>query len=192
VTVLLWALTVLSLGIVALLATWLPTLVVDKGLPASAAYSTLLAWNVGGVFGIVVVGRICDRLGPRTTLLLGYAAMALLFVLFAKSSTASTFMLFAMVVNFFVAGSHYTVYGLSPRLYPANGAATGVGTNMAIGRIGSVSGPAVAGIFLGAGATGGQVILALTPVAITCVVVVLALVAASRGKLDRPAGDDAR
>ncbi len=184
VTVLLWMLTILSLAVVALLATWLPTLVVDKGLPASAAFSTLLAWNIGGVLGIVVVGRLCDRLGPRNSLLLGYLAMAALFVLFAKSSTASTFIAFAVIVNFFVAGSHYTVYGLSPRLYPADSAGTGVGANMAIGRIGSVTGPSVAGIFLNTGSTGGQVILGLTPIAIICAVVVLALVVASRGKLD--------
>jgi AAHS family 3-hydroxyphenylpropionic acid transporter len=185
-TILLWTLSVLSLAVVALLATWLPTLVVDKGLPAAAAFSTLLAWNIGGILGIVGLGRLCDRLGPRTTLLLGYLVMAGLFVLFAKSSTASTFLLFAVVVNFFVAGSHYTVYGLSPRLYPANGAGTGVGTSLAIGRVGSVLGPSVAGIFLGTGSTGAQVILGLTPIAIVCAACALALVAASRGKLDLP------
>lgn len=185
-TALLWLLMVMSLAVVALLANWLPTLVVDKGLPASAAFSTLLAWNVGGALGIVVVGHICDRLGPRTTLLLGYLGMAVLFVLFAKSSTADTFMLFAVVVNFFVAGSHYTVYGLSPRLYPPDGAGTGVGANMAIGRVGSITGPSVAGIFLGAGGTGGQVILGLMPIAVLCAVIVIALVAASRGRLDPP------
>jgi AAHS family 3-hydroxyphenylpropionic acid transporter len=188
VTILLWTLTMLSLAIVALLATWLPTLVVDRGLPDSAAFSTLLAWNVGGIFGIVVVGRICDRLGPRNALLLGYSAMAALFVLFAKSNSASTFIIFAVVVNFFVAGTHYTIYGLSPRLYPETGAGTGVGTNMAIGRVGSVLGPSVAGIFLGTGSSGGQVILGLTPIAIVCAILVLVLVAASRGKLDRPVG----
>jgi AAHS family 3-hydroxyphenylpropionic acid transporter len=184
-TVLLWLLTVLSLAIVALLANWLPTLVVDKGLPASAAYSTLLAWNVGGVLGIVIVGRICDLMGARTTLLLSYLAMGVLFVLFAKGSTASTLIAFAVIVNFFVAGSHYTVYGLSPRLYPPEGAGTGVGTNMAIGRIGSITGPSVAGIFLNAGSTGGQVILSLTPIAIVCALLFLALAIVSRGKFDR-------
>jgi AAHS family 3-hydroxyphenylpropionic acid transporter len=187
-TVLLWILSILSLAIVALLANWLPTLVVDKGLPASAGSSTLLAWNVGGVLGIVTVGRFCDWLGPRTTLLLSYCMEAALFVLFAKGSTASTLMAFAVVVNFFVAGSHYTIYGLSPRLYPADGAGAGVGTNMAMGRVGAVVGPAVAGLFLNAGSTGGQVILGLTPVALLCVLCFLALVASSRGQLGGSAG----
>jgi len=190
-TLLLWALSMLSLAVVALLAGWLPTLVVDKGLPASAGFSTLLAWNVGGVFGVILVGRLCDSLGPRNALLLAYLAMGALFVLFAKASTASTFVVFAAVVNFFVAGSHYTVFGLSPRLYPADGAGTGVGATLAAGRVGSVLGPIVAGAFLHAGSTGSQVILGLVPIALVCALCVLGLVVASRGKLDRLGSDTA-
>jgi AAHS family 3-hydroxyphenylpropionic acid transporter len=182
VTLLLWALSMLSLAIVALLAGWLPTLVVDKGLPPSAGFSTLLAWNIGGVFGVILIGRLCDSLGARNTLLLAYLTMGLLFVLFAKASTASTLMAFAAVVNFFVAGSHYTVFGLSPRLYPADGAGTGVGATLAVGRVGAVLGPIVAGAFLHTGSTGSQVILGLVPIAVVCALCVLCLVVASRGK----------
>lgn len=189
VTLLLWTLSMLSLGVVALLAGWLPTLVVDKGLPPSAGFSTLLAWNIGGVFGVILVGRLCDSLGPRNALLLAYLAMGAMFVLFAKASTASTLMAFAAVVNFFVAGSHYTVFGLSPRLYPADGAGTGVGATLAASRVGSVLGPIVAGAFLHTGSTGNQVILGLVPIALVCALCVLGLVVASRGKLDRLGGD---
>jgi AAHS family 3-hydroxyphenylpropionic acid transporter len=186
-TALLWLLSVLSLAVVASLATWLPTLAVDKGLGTGAGFSTLLAYNIGGVCGVVFVGRLCDRLGPRNTLILAYLGEAVLFVLFTRGSTASTFMLFAAMVNFFVAGSHYTLYGLSPRLYPADGAGAGVGAALAIGRVGSVLGPATFGLFLNAGSTGGQVILGLTPVGVVCALCVVALVIASRGRLDRPA-----
>jgi len=189
-TALLWVLSALSLAVVASLATWLPTLAVDKGLGAGAGFSTLLAYNIGGVCGVVFVGRLCDRLGPRNTLILAYLGEAVLFVLFTKGSTASTFMLFAALVNFFVAGSHYTLYGLSPRLYPAAGAGAGVGAALAIGRVGSVLGPAAFGMLLNAGNTGGQVILGLTPVGLVCALCVLALVVASRGRLDRNASLD--
>jgi len=184
-TGLLWLLSILSLAVVALLAVWLPTMVVDKGLAASAAYSTLMAWNVGGVFGVVIVGRLCDRLGPRNTLMLSYLTMAALFVVFAKLSSTSNFVSFAAIVNFFVAGSHYTVYGLSPRLYPAEDAGTGVGAALAAGRVGSVLGPSVAGGFLNSGSSAAQVILGLVPVALICTLCVWGLVIASRGKLNR-------
>lgn len=186
VTLLLWTISILSLAVVALLASWLPTLIVDKGLPASAGFATLLAWNVGGVFGVIFIGWLCDHLVPRNALVLAYLAMAVLFVLFAKASTASTFMAFAAVVNFFVAGAHYTVFGLSPRLYPAAGASTGVGATLAIGRVGSVLGPTVAGVLLHSGSSGTQVVLGLAPIAVVCALCVVALVAASHGKLDRP------
>jgi AAHS family 3-hydroxyphenylpropionic acid transporter len=186
VTLLLWTISILSLAVVALLASWLPTLIVDKGLPASAGFSTLLAWNVGGVFGVIFIGWLCDHLAPRNALIMAYLAMGVLFVLFAKASTASTFMAFAAVVNFFVAGAHYTVFGLSPRLYPAAGASTGVGATLAIGRVGSVLGPTVAGVLLHTGSSGTQVVLGLAPIAVLCALCVLALVVASHGKLDRP------
>ena len=185
-TAALWMLSVLSLGMVSLLAGWLPTLVVDKGLPPSAGFSTLLAWNVGGVFGVVMVGRVCDsRLGIRNTLVLTYLAMAAVLVVFAAGTSATTLIAFAAVVNIFVAGSHYTLYSVSPRLYPEEGQATGVGAALAAGRIGSVLGPVVAGLFLGAGSRASQVIMGLVPVALVCAVLVVILCNASGGKFGR-------
>jgi AAHS family 3-hydroxyphenylpropionic acid transporter len=185
-TVLLWTLMILSLAVVASLANWLPTLAVDKGLGTWAGFSSLLAWNLGGVVGIIAIGRLCDLLGPRNALIFAYLAMGLMFVLFAQLSTAATFFLFAAVVNFFVAGSHYTVYGLAPRLYPAESAGTGVGATMAAGRLGAILGPSVIGLLLHTGSTGGQVVFGLVPIAVICTLCVIALVAVSRGKLDRP------
>lgn len=186
-TSLLWILSILSLATVASLATWLPTLAVDKGLGITRGFSTLLAWNLGGVVGILTIGKLCDILGARNALIAAYVGMSLVFVLFTRADTATMFMAFTFIANFFVAGSHYTVYGLSPRLYPDDGAGTGVGANMAIGRIGAIAGPTVIGLFLHAGNTGTQVILGLTPIGIICALCVIGIYITSKGRLDRPA-----
>lgn len=189
-TSLLWVLTILSLATVASLATWLPTLAVDKGLGITRGFSTLLAWNLGGISGILVIGRLCDLLGARNSLILAYLGMSVVFVLFTRADTAAIFMAFTAIANFFVAGSHYTVYGLSPRLYPDDGAATGVGTNMAVGRVGAILGPTVIGLFLHAGNTGTQVILGLTPIGVICALCVAGIYMASHGRLDRPGSEN--
>ncbi len=185
-TSLLWIITILSLATVASLATWLPTLAVDRGLGVTRGFATLLAWNLGGVCGILTVGKLCDLLGARNALILAYLGMSAAFVLFTNVNSAAAYMIFSAVVNFFVAGSHYTVYGLSPRLYPPDGAGLGVGANMAIGRVGAILGPMTIGLFMHAGSTGEQVMLGLVPLGVICAGCVLALVIASHGKLDQP------
>ena len=60
-------------------------------------------------------------------------------------------------------GGQLILYALAPRIYPAQVRATGVGVAVAVGRLGSMSGPLLAGQLLAAGAGVSGLLLAVSP-----------------------------
>jgi AAHS family 3-hydroxyphenylpropionic acid transporter len=184
-TLLLWLLFIVTLAIFSTVAGWAPTLVVDKGLPPAAGYASLLAINVGGIAGALLLSLSCDRWGVRPVMLATYAAMAASLWLFSHSSAASAVIPLAGVVGFWMLGAQCALYGISPQIYPAASYGTGVGSAVAAGRIGSVLGPIAAGYMMEHGTTADQLIVVMAPLAVLAGVVLLALAAASGDRLHR-------
>ena len=187
-TLLLWLVFILTLALFSLFAGWVPTLVVDKGLPASAGFSALMAVNIGGIAGALILASVCDRWNVRNAMLITYGGMAVGLWLFSSSSVAGAIIPLAGLVGFFVLGAQCTLYGVSPQLYPPANYATGVGSAVAAGRIGSILGPIVAGYVMSQGATVNEVVFWMVPVAVMAGIVLLGLAAVSGNALKkRPA-----
>ncbi len=184
-TLLLWVLFILTLAIFSTVAGWAPTLVVDKGLPPAAGYASLLAINVGGIVGALLVSSSCDRWGVRHVMLGSYALMAVSLWLFSNSSTASSVIPLAGLCGFWMLGAQCALYGISPQIYPPASYGTGVGSAVAAGRIGSILGPIVAGYLMEHGTTADNLILTMAPLAVLAGLVLLALATGER--LRRPA-----
>ena len=182
-TLLLWLLFILTLAVFSTVAGWAPTLVVDKGLPATVGFASLLAINVGGIAGTLVLSWACDRWGCRAVMLGSYLAMAASLVVFSGAATPGSVIGWAGIVGFWVLGLQCALYGLSPRVYPAASYSTGVGSAVAAGRIGSILGPVIAGYLMGHGTTANQLIFGIAPVALLAGVVLLALAGAAKGSL---------
>lgn len=186
-TLLLWGLFILTLAIFSTVAGWVPTLVVDKGLPAAVGYQSLMAINVGGIAGALILSSSCDRWGVRPVMLATYAAMAASLWLFSNANSADAVIPLAGLVGFWLLGAQCALYGISPQIYPPASCGTGVGCAVAAGRIGSVVGPIVAGYMMGRGTTADQLILVMAPLAVLAGVVLLGLAASSGDRLRRPA-----
>ncbi|MFG1264574.1 hypothetical protein [Xanthobacter aminoxidans] len=69
------------------------------------------------------------------------------------------------------------LYGIAPQCYPAEIRGTGVGVVVAVGRLGSMAGPLLAGVLVAQGITPAGVMLVLVPVILVCGLGTLALVA---------------
>ena len=182
-TLLLWALFILTLAIFSTVASWTPTLAVDKGLPATVGYQCLTAINVGGIAGALVLSCSCDRWGVRPVMLGAYVAMAASLWMFSDASRPISVVPLAGLVGFWVLGAQCALYGISPQLYPSGSCGTGVGSAVAAGRIGSVLGPILAGLVMGLGLTADQLVLGMTAPALLAATVLLALAAATGGRL---------
>lgn len=174
-TLLLWLAFLPTLLILYLILNWLPTLVVAKGLDRVVAPQASLAFNFASVAGALLFGRMVDKLGPRGPLALAYGALIVSLVALGASTQLTTILLLSGAAGFFLMGANYSLYGVAASYYPPNVRGTGSGASIAVGRIGSIIGPMLAGILLGGGATATNVVQYMAPVAAVAGIAVVVL-----------------
>jgi AAHS family 4-hydroxybenzoate transporter-like MFS transporter len=157
-TVGLWVAFLSSLGGVYLIFGWLPTMLTSQGLDGPTASSGLLAYNLGGVFGVLVWAVLVTALGSRRPLLSGTlacagSALAILLVP-VQAHGSHTVLIMALGLNGLLANAVQTsMYALAAYVYPTNIRATGVAYAATIGRIGGLISSLAGAWVIQAGAT---------------------------------------
>jgi AAHS family 3-hydroxyphenylpropionic acid transporter len=148
-----------------ILLSWLPTLLVSKGLAKPDAALAQMTYNLGSVPGAIIAGMLIDNAARRQASILGVfgAGIAALILLAAAPAQMPLSLLVAALVGLTVSGSQAIMYGLAPGVYPTYVRGTGVGFALAIGRIGSATGPLLAGAMLGSGLGPTQVLEVMAP-----------------------------
>ncbi|PIC00085.1 3-(3-hydroxy-phenyl)propionate transporter MhpT [Caulobacter sp. X] len=165
-TLLLWVAFFLALLIMYLLLSWLPSLLIGKGLSRPDAGLVQMAFNLAGAVGSVATGWLMDHPNRRTLTILavfGASAIALTAAASAPASL-SIFLVVGAAVGATISGVQSTVYGMAPSFYPTRLRGTGVGAAVVMGRLGSAAGPLLAASLIGAGRPPSQVLLALLPI----------------------------
>jgi len=174
-TLLLWVAFLPTLLILYLFLNWLPTLVIAKGLERAVAPQASLAFNFGSVAGALVFGTLVDRFHFRWPLTVAYLLLiAALFLLSASDSHAVVLAL-SGAVGFCLLGANYALYGVAPAYYQQAIRGTGSGASIAVGRVGSIAGPLLAGVLIGGGTSAAGVVQYMVPVAAVAAVAVFAL-----------------
>jgi len=165
-TLLLWTAFFLALLIMYLLLSWLPSLLIGRGLSRPDAGLVQIAFNLAGAAGSVATGWLMDNRRRRTLTILGVFGASAASVAAAAGAPASLLVYLAVgaALGATVSGVQSAVYGLAPGFYPARLRGTGVGAAVVMGRLGSAAGPLLAAALIGAGRSSNQVLLALLPV----------------------------
>jgi AAHS family 4-hydroxybenzoate transporter-like MFS transporter len=120
----------------------IPVMLTGAGFAQAFASNALGAWNYGGVVGAIVGALIIQRLGSRITMLtLSGIAIASAFVMAAIPPDPQRS--FQLIVLFVILGGSLnavqtTMYALAANVYPTEIRGTGIGTAVAVGRIGNV------------------------------------------------------
>jgi AAHS family 4-hydroxybenzoate transporter-like MFS transporter len=151
-TLLLWLAFFMSLLVIYLLSSWLPTLVHATGLSLAEAALVTATFQVGGTIGAIALGRLMDRGRPARVLGLAYL-LAAGFIAFIGSSAGHvpTMVLAVFGAGFCVSGAQVGANALAAAFYPTGVRATGVSWACGIGRIGSVLGSMGGGAMLALG-----------------------------------------
>ena len=152
-TLLLWLAFFMSLLVVYLMTSWMPTLLqqASGASIADAAFITAM-YQVGGTLGAILVGRLMDRFEPHLVLVASYltgAACIVLISLTAHTREVMTLAVFA--AGACISGGQVGGNALSAAFYPTAYRATGVAWANGIGRSGSIVGSMLGGILLGFG-----------------------------------------
>jgi AAHS family 3-hydroxyphenylpropionic acid transporter len=165
-TVLLWVGFFLALLALYMLVNWLPSLLVARGMARSQAAWVQIAFNMSGATGAVIVGWLMDQPKKRaiTAATIFVSAVVMLLVMRALPSEQWAIFVICGLFGAAVQGSQVCFYGLAPLFYPRVMRGTGVGMAVAIGRIGAVVGPMLAGKLLASGMAPDDVMFVLLPV----------------------------
>ena len=129
------------------------------GFTQPAASRALLWSNLGGVTGAIVGALMIQRLGSRLTML-GMSAGAIVCSLIMAGLPLDPNDTLLLMVMFALTGGllnavQTTMYTLAANVYPTDIRSTGVGTAVAVGRIGNVLAVYVGSWALGAGGPSG-------------------------------------
>jgi AAHS family 4-hydroxybenzoate transporter-like MFS transporter len=137
---------------------WIVAMLTAAGYTQVDASNALAAFNFGGVGGAIGGALLIQRLGSRTTLL-GMSAVAVVSALAMAALPLHPPMTLAVLAMFTLTGGllnavQTTMYALAAHVYPTEIRATGVGTAVAVGRIGNVLASYVGAFALDAGGGG--------------------------------------
>lgn len=131
------------------------TLLVGQGFRASQA-AGVMSLQIGAACGTLLLGALMDKLTPLRMSLLIYSGILASLLALGSASSLTGMLLAGFVAGLFATGGQSVLYALAPLFYPAAIRATGVGTAVAVGRLGAMSGPLLAGkmLALGTGTVG--------------------------------------
>lgn len=134
------------------LLTWLPQIMKSAGYSLDSSLVMLFIMNVGAVVGLLLAGWIADRKGIKRSILVWYAASAILLAVLSIR-IADTLLLDAVVfvTGVFVFSAMVLIYALVTHLYPPQIRGTALGLTSGLGRLGSIAGPAVTGALVANG-----------------------------------------
>ena len=175
-TIQIWISFFCTLVVLYFLLNWLPLLMGAQGLSKLEANYIQMGYNVGGMFGSILMGMMLDKLRMSFVIKFIYLGILVSLCCLSFSPTVALLALSAVGCGLFIVGGQSALYGLAAMYYPTEMRGTGVGAAVAIGRIGSFAGPLLAGFLLSIGKSATIVIGSSIPVILIAAISALLLV----------------
>ena len=147
-TILLWVLFVCNQLCFYFVNSWLPTVLTQANIPLADAAIATTIFQLGGTVGGLVLSRPFDRMGfAPICVLFAVAIPATVFIGYASSAEA-VLMVVVGLSGFTLLGIQFGLNAASAMIYPTVFRSSGSGWAFAVGRLGSVSGPILAGYLI--------------------------------------------
>lgn len=149
ITLMLWVVFFMSLLIIYLLSSWMPTLLNHRGIDLQHASWVTAAFQIGGTLGALALGVLMDKFNPFRVLALSYAIGAVCIVMIGLSQDGLWLMALAIFgTGIGISGSQVGLNALTATLYPTQSRATGVSWSNAVGRCGAIVGSLSGGVMM--------------------------------------------
>lgn len=146
-TIVLWTANGCGLMVMFTLINWLPSFLVFKQFPGQVASHTASLFQIGGVFGALLMGLLMDLFGGRRMVVATYLVVAALSMLWGVALDAGAAVLIALaaLAGAAVMGGQTGFQVLAASTYPVSCRATGLAWMQSIGRFGGILGIQLAG-----------------------------------------------
>jgi AAHS family 4-hydroxybenzoate transporter-like MFS transporter len=173
-TMLLWLVFFINLLVLYFLATWLPSVLRQTGIPLERAIIATAALYLGGIIGSLVFAHRIDRVGPRLVLPAAYLGSALFTAAIGVTDSLPLIMLAIFAAGFCVIGAQISLNAVAADIYPTAIRSTGIGWAFGAGRVGSIVGPVIGGMMISSGIdTAWLFVVSAIPALIACAAVLL-------------------
>ncbi len=180
-TLLLWSAFFATLLVLYLLLNWTPSLLATQGFDRGVITLFQMVFNLAGAVSCLIAASWLDG---RRAFGLGAAAFAAIIVFLGlmaiMPAQIGLVALIATGLGFGILIAQALLYGLSSKLYDVRHRGAGTGAAVSVGRLGSATGPLLAGALLAAGLTPNQLLLSIIPFAVIGGVCALILTARVR------------
>jgi AAHS family 4-hydroxybenzoate transporter-like MFS transporter len=145
-TLSIWLSAFLSLFCIFGLTGWIPTVMMQRGETFSASFGFGAVMQIMSFLGALVLGHLIDRLGKSRGLLAVWWAIGGLAVLTLVAFNSHIVNVTAVAVaGCCILGAQFVLNNFTAASYQTGVRATAVGMELAIGRVGAILGPLVAG-----------------------------------------------
>jgi benzoate transport len=135
-------------------ASWTPLLLEQSGYSAQEGVQAGLLLNLGGIIGTLLIAGLALRIATGALAVCSLVGAGAAYLALSLSlGTTSAALVGAVAVGLFINAAGNGLNAVAPGLYPPSTRATGVGWAMAVGRIGALTAPMLAGVLLEAGWT---------------------------------------
>ena len=147
-TIMLWTTFFFCFVCLYFLMSWVPKLVISAGLSEATGVYAAVAFNGGGVIGIVTLGWLAARFKLSNLIGSFLTVAALGMVTFALASGINHLILYLAFIGFFLQSGFTGLYAVAAKIYPTEVRTTGLGWAIGLGRFGAVIGPYVGGVLI--------------------------------------------
>ena len=156
-TLLVWAISFLSLLTTYLILLWTPAVLHAAGATPFQAALAASVYSIGLIVGTLLQAAVVDRLGIERVLTF-CLALATLTLLAIGQLDPPTWWLVLLLLGAGLGGSSQGgINALCGLIYPTPARASGAGWAIGLGRLGAIGGPLLGGLVLGRGYGGGQI-----------------------------------
>jgi len=150
ITPLLWLLFALNLMGYFFLASWTPTLMAVAKLPPAAGPLAGASIQVGGTVGALLLCRWMERKRFQAIAIMFAIAVPVVgYIGYAGLTSMPVLLITTFLAGFLVLGIQTGINVAGALVYPTSLRANGSGWELGLGRIGSIVGPLVGGLFVG-------------------------------------------
>jgi MFS transporter, AAHS family, benzoate transport protein len=133
------------------LNSWLPTIMREADYDLGASLAFLLVLNLGAIAGLLLAGRVAERIGSRTAGIAWFAAGAVFLALLSVRLPIAGIYVMVFLTGCFVFSAQVLVYAFTSANHPPQVRATALGWAAGVGRVGAIAGPLIGGALLSAG-----------------------------------------
>jgi AAHS family 3-hydroxyphenylpropionic acid transporter len=175
-TLCIWVSYFFTLMVVYIMLSWLPSLFMELGFTRKDASTAQFYFMVTATIGTIILGMLTDRWKKAYVILLMYGGILAGLLALNGASSLNQMYMAAALAGAFVIGCQGVLYAFGSIVYPTEVRGTGVGVASAVGRIGAMLGPVIAGQLLTAGFGAAGVISAAIPCIIISALCMLFLV----------------